>query len=394
MTTNWAGNHTYPTEPLLPSSISELAALVRAADEQGQRVRAIGSRHSFNAIADADVMVSLAQLPERFEVNPTTGTVTVNGAMTYGRLAELLRPEGLALNNLASLPHISIAGAISTGTHGSGRTNGILATAVTHLELIEADGSQRQVSVDDEPTYGVGLGALGIITAVTLRTEPEYLVEQRVFEQLPWDRFLASFDQVMDCAYSVSAFTDYDAATVDQVWLKRRTDQPDNSRRLLDLGATAATEPRHPLPGGRLPHFRLDFNPSDGAEIQSEFFVAHNDGVASIEALRSIGSDLADTLMVAEIRTVAGDTVAMSPCYLEDSVAFHFTWVLDQQRAAAAAARVFEALAPFSPRAHWGKVFPPIDQVSMLYPGLGAFNAVRTSDRFVNEWVETNLQLG
>jgi diketogulonate reductase-like aldo/keto reductase len=406
--TNWSGNHRYPTAITTPASLAELSDLVRDATAGGRTVRVVGSRHSFNGIADAEVMVSVADLPERFDIDRERDQVWVSGAMTYGRLAELLRPEELALHNLASLPHISIAGAISTGTHGSGSRNANLATAVVELELMLDNGEIHRVSLADSPLHGVGLGATGIITAVALRTEPAFLVEQRVVEHLPWDAYLTNFDQIMDSAYSVSAFTDYVGADLEQVWLKRRTDEPDNSAMLLELGGSAATGPRHPLPGesaeacttqlgeaglwsDRLPHFRLDFTPSSGDEIQSEFFVDRRDGVAAIQALRSIGAELTDAMMVSEIRTIAADPFPMSPCFERDSVAFHFTWVMDQQVADQAAAAVAAALAPFAPRAHWGKVFPRKPQL-VARLATREFAGQRPSARFVNDWLGDRLE--
>ena len=201
---NWAGNYSYRAPQLArPSSVEELQGLVAGA----RKIRALGSRHSFNSIADtAGTLVVLDRLDPDIRVDAANLTVTVNGGTRYGTLAAELQRQGFALHNLASLPHISVAGAVATGTHGSGDANGNLATAVAGLELVTADGSILRMHRGDEDFDGmvVGLGALGIVTKLTLDIRPSFDVAQSVFENLSWDLVLENFDRITSSAYSVS----------------------------------------------------------------------------------------------------------------------------------------------------------------------------------------------
>jgi xylitol oxidase len=358
---NWAGNVTYrATRVHRPATLAELREVVTRASS----LRALGSRHSFNAIADADELVSLRELPADVRTDGTT--VSFNAGLTYAELALALDRRGLALHNLASLPHISVAGAIATGTHGSGDANGSLATAVRALELMRADGELVTLRHGDADFAGavVHLGALGVITRITLAVEPAYELRQRVFEGLSWEAFAEHFDAVMGAGYSVSVWTSLHD-TVDAVWVKAETDVDT----LFD--ATPATVERHPLIGldpanatrqlgvpgpwwDRLPHFRMGFTPSSGEEIQSEYLLPREHAVAAIAALRALGGTLRPVLQVCEIRTVAADRLWMSPMYERDTVGLHFTWIRDQAAVEAALPPLEAALGG---RPHWGKVF-------------------------------------
>jgi alditol oxidase len=306
---------------------------------------------------------------------------------TYGEAAQSLAPHGMALRNLASLPHISVAGAVATATHGSGTGNGNLATSVAGFEYVNTAGEIISVdrSTPDFDGMVVSLGALGIVTTVSLNVVFDYQIEQHVYGELPLDVVVDQLAMILGAAYSVSVFTTFAGSLdgqVGQVWIKRRTDGSDRS---MDPGATfldapAATMQHHPIPGAngsictaqlgvpgpwadRLPHFRMGLTPSAGNEVQSEFFVGSVDGPRALEALRNTADEFADRLMVSEIRAVAADELWMSPQYRRSSVAFHFTWHPDGEAAGAAGdldravAVVEDALAPFAPRPHWGKVF-------------------------------------
>lgn len=385
---NWSGNvHYRAAEILHPHSEGELQELVRGAAE----VRALGSRHSFNTIADTDgVQLCLDQMPAAITVNEAAGTVTVGGGSTYGALAVELAARGWALGNLASLPHISVAGAIATATHGSGVDNANLAAAVVGLRLVDGTGEVRTVTRADTPDfagYVVGLGALGIVTEVTLEIEPAFDVAQHVYLDLEWDQVLADYDSVSSRAYSVSLFTDWSGNTVGQAWFKqrmgdgRRTDYPAQL-----LGGTAAAAAVHPLPGvsavncteqlgvpgpwqDRLSHFRMEFMPSAGEEIQSEYLLDRAHAVPAIQALRALSETITPLLLVAEIRTIAADDLWLSTAHGRDSIAFHFTWKREQQAVEAVVKLVEAALAPFSARPHWGKVFDAgASSLAPLYP--------------------------
>jgi xylitol oxidase len=370
--TNWAGTHVFRAGTIhRPTTRDDVRAIVARAP----RVRVLGSRHSFTAIVDSDELVSLADLPADVVVDHDAGTVSCNAALKYGELATALAAQGMALHNLASLPHISIGGAVATATHGSGDANGNLATAVSGLELVTSTGDVVIASRGDADFDGlvVGLGALGAVTRLTLDVEPAYEVRQRVFEGLTWEALFESFDAISASGYSVSVFTRW-GETVDQVWVKSRvTDAPEQERGDL-FGAVAATVDRHPilgldpvncspqlgLPGAwsdRLPHFRMGFTPSNGEEIQSEYHVARAHAVAAIRAVRGLAETLAPVLQVCEIRTIAADRLWMSPQYGQATVAFHFTWMREPEAVARVLVDLEAALAPLEPRPHWGKVF-------------------------------------
>lgn len=413
MRKNWAGNLTYRAADLAePTTIDEARELVA----RSRSIRVLGTRHCFNDIADtAGIQVSLAGLPPVIEVNDTRDAVRVSGALRYGDVAPVLDAQGLALANLASLPHISIVGAVATGTHGSGDRTGSLASAVRALTLLTADGDVRTVARGDADFDGavVSLGALGAVLDVTLDVQPSVPYAQHVFEHPRWDAILEDLGAVTGAGTSVSIFSTWqrtDAA--DQVWVKQAL--PDAAREAREavmarLSAVAATHRRHPIlsesaeaateqggvPGPwflRLPHFRMDFTPSAGAEIQSEYLVPRADAIAAIEAVRAMADRIAPLLLVNEIRTVQSDDLWLSSSYGTDVVALHFTWRPDEPAVRALLPRL-EAALPASARPHWGKVFTLAgDEIRARYPQWSEFAALR--DRldpertFVNEYLE------
>jgi xylitol oxidase len=408
---NWAGTHAYrATRIHRPSTVEEVREIVAAAP----RVRVLGSRHSFTDVGDSDELVALDGLPPDVVVDRAAGTVSVGAAVRYGELAEALNAEGLALHNLASLPHISIGGAIATATHGSGDGNGNLATAVAGLELVTSSGELIRAARGDPDFEGlvVGLGALGAVTRVTLDVEPAYEVRQRVFEGLSWDALFEHFDAIAASGYSVSVFTSWGDA-VEQVWVKSRvTDAAEEVRDEL-FGAVAATVDRHPIIGldpvnctpqlgvagpwsDRLPHFRMAFTPSNGEEIQSEFFVARRHAVAAIGAVRELAAVVRSLLQVAELRTMAADRLWMSPQHDQGTMAIHFTWKREPEAVLRVLADVEAALRPFGARPHWGKVFVArAADIAPLYERLPDFVALAERlDRrgaFRNPWLEERV---
>jgi alditol oxidase len=416
---NWAGSFAFGARGVCrPRSLGELREVVR----RSPRVRVLGTGHSFSRIADTSGdLVCVTELPQEAVVDRERATVTVSAGMRYGELAGRLRREGLALHNLGSLAHISVAGACQTSTHGSGNGNGSLATAVTAVEMVTADGDVVTVSreADGEEFDGavVALGALGVVTRLTLRVEPGYEVRQHVYEDLPWDALSEHFAEVFASAYSVSVFTDWRSPAVNQVWLKQRTDR-DGGRAPGPrwLGATLAQVPRHPLAGmspenctaqlgvagpwdERLPHFRLDYTPSSGEELQSEYFVAREDGPAALAAIAEVRQVVAPVLQACEIRTVAADGLWLSPAYRRDSVAFHFTWVKDAAAVAPVLTALERQLTPFAVRAHWAKLFRLDPQaVRAGYERAADFTALaRRYDpegRFRNAFLDTYLPGG
>ena len=375
--TNWAGNVAFGAAKLHhPTSIDEVQRIVAGSE----RVRALGSGHSFNPIADTvGDQISLAGMPPLLHIDAERSTVTVGGGVRYGELAPQLHRVGYALHNLGSLPHICIAGATATGTHGSGVTNGNLATAVRALELVTASADVVTLEMGDDDFAGavVALGMLGIVTSVTLALEPTFDVRQYVYDDLSLAQFTAHLDATMSAAYSVSVFTDWRGPVMNQVWVKHRTDamapgQFGTGPRFMD--ASLADGPRHPVPGvdpaacteqdgvpgpwqERLPHFRLDFTPSSGDELQSEYFVTRDTAVAALTAISSIAHLISPVLQICELRTIAADQLWLSPAYGRASFAIHFTWISDIAAVAPALIAIEEQLAPFAARPHWGKVF-------------------------------------
>jgi xylitol oxidase len=352
-------------------------------------------------------------LPADVVVDREAGTVSFGGGTRYGVLAEVLRDEGLALHNLASLPHISVAGAVATATHGSGASNGNLATAVAAVELVTSDGELRRFARGDEDFDGVvvGLGALGVVTRLTLDVEPAFEVAQRVYENLPWAAAAEHLGTILAAGYSVSLFTLF-GDDVDMVWVKSRTDRPAPPDGDL-FGATPATEDRNPVPGvdptnatpqlgrpgvwsDRLPHFRMGFTPSAGDELQSEYLVSLSDAVPALEAVRALGGRIRPLLQVCEIRAIAADGLWLSMNHERPSLAFHFTWKPLADHVHPVLAALEEALAPLAARPHWGKVFlAEADAIAPLYPHHADF--VRLVERldprgaFRNAWLERHV---
>ncbi len=407
--TNWAGNYTYSARSIhLPTSVAEAQEIIAGAE----RIHVLGSGHSFTAIADSAELVSLAGLPVQCEVDPRAGSVRVSGSLRYGELAERLGASGQALANLASLPHISVAGAIATATHGSGETNGNLATAVSALELIASDGEIVNAERGDPEFDGiiVGLGAVGAVLALTLDVEPEYAISQLVYEDMGWDPLFEHFDEIMASGYSVSVFTLWEDP-IHQVWVKRRAPAPEPPPTLF--GARAASEHRHPIPGldpenatpqlgrpgpwsDRLPHFRMGFTPSSGEEIQSEYLVPRGGAVAAIAAVRELGGMIRPLLQVSEISAIAADSLWMSPQYEADTIGIHFTWKRDQTEVERVLGHVEAALRPFGARPHWGKLFlADAQEVGSLYARVDDFRRLRERldprDAFRNAWLDRHV---
>jgi len=370
----WAGTHVFGAERIVNvRSLDEAQELVAASP----RIRALGTRHSFNDIADsAGVLVSLVDLDPRIEIAADGSTVSVSAGTTYGVLAAELQRRGFALHNMGSLPHISVAGAISTATHGSGNRNGNLATAVRALEVIGADGESSAVAAGDPHFEGsvVALGLLGVTARVTLAIEPSYRVRQDIYADLLWSTVLGSFDEVTGCGYSVSLFTNWLGDSVQRMWVKTRLAEGDDGSLPAELfgGRLEVTAQRSPagdfldntteqggIPGPwseRLPHFRFDATPSNGDEIQTEYLVDRADAAEALAALRPLGPLIEPALLITELRTVAADSLWMSTAYERDSLCIHFTWKNLPHEVAATIPLIEAALEQFSPRAHWGKV--------------------------------------
>lgn len=390
---NWSGTYEYRASSVeAPTSIAEVQQLVA----RSPRIRALGTRHSFNDVADTEgVLVTTTEIPADFVIDEERRVLTVGAGTRYAAVATYLTEQGWALHNMGSLPHISVAGAISTGTHGSGDLNGNLSTAVRGLQLVGPDGELRWIRHGDPDFAGsvVALGLLGVVVRVELAIEPTYLIRQDVYRGLAWSTLLSNVPAVTGAGYSVSIFTDWVTDPIQQVWVKRRlasADEPvadelsgavrdgsnsalivegvgDNTTQLGVAGAWSAT----------LPHFRIDSTPSNGDEIQTEYFIDRTDAPAALAAVRELGADIAPHLLVTELRTMAADDLWISPATGRESLAIHFTFKNDQAAVEALCPRIEAALEPFAPRPHWGKVNTmPKAVVASRYPRFADFRAL------------------
>ncbi len=413
---NWAGNYTYGVASVhRPDTLDQLQELVA----QSARIKALGSRHSFNGIADStEKLLSLENFNRIIGLDSARRTVTVEAGIKYGALSQWLHTQGFGLMNLASLPHISVAGACATATHGSGVRRANLAAAVSGMEIVTASGAVKNVSREADGAAFDGmvvhLGGIGIVTKITLDVVPTYLMRQDVYENLPFAQAEAHFEEIAASADSVSLFTDWKLARFNQVWRKREVKEYDAYAPEADFfGATLATRPLHPIPEvsaehctqqmgvpgpwhERLPHFRMDFTPSNGAELQTEYLLPRRHAVAALLALSEIRDRIAPLVLISEVRTVAADAPWMSPSYQRDSAAFHFTWANDWPAVSALLPQIEAALAPFAARPHWGKLFTQdAAQIAALYPKLPEFRALlQTCDpagKFRNAFLNDNI---
>ncbi|MDQ6694458.1 MAG: FAD-binding protein [Chloroflexota bacterium] len=407
---NWAGNYSYSADRLhYPETVEQVQEVVGRAD----KLKVLGSRHSFNSIADSPRgdLISLDRLPRLLLLDRDRRSVTVDGGARYGELSRQLHLEGYALRNLASLPHISVAGACATATHGSGNRNGNLATSVSAIELVTSQGTvvvlsrdqeqhDKQSGKQGEQLAGavVGLGGPGVVTKLTLDIVPAFTMRQDVYEDLPLDQLEKHFDEIVSSAYSVSLITDWQRENVSQVWMKRPVTEGAAFELEPDLfGAKLATTRLHPIPGisaeacteqmgvpgpwyDRLPHFRIDFTPSSGEELQSEYLLPRHHAISALRAIYGLRDRLAPLLQISEVRTVAADNLWMSPCYGQACVAIHFTWKKEWRAVRQLLPLIEEQLAPYDARPHWGKLFTmPPARVQSLYTRLPDFRQLLCS---------------
>jgi xylitol oxidase len=366
---NWAGNVEYGTDRVYPArSVEEVQEFVRTQS----KLKVLGTRHCFNHIADShDQFLSMKAMDSMVELNAEVRTVTIESGMSYGKLCPILESKGWALHNLASLPHISVAGACSTATHGSGVKNGNLSTAVSGLEIVNAAGEVVKLSraKDGETFQGavVGLGALGAVTKVTLDLTPSYQMQQYVYENLPLDELTRHFDAIESAAYSVSLFTDWQKKRINEVWLKHRMENGKSFDAPPEFyGAKRATKNLHPI-----------------AELSAE---------NCTEQMGVPGPHL----LITEIRTIAADNLWMSPCYKQDSVTIHFTLKPDWPSVSKLLLAIEKELAPFHARPHWGKLFTMAPaHLDSLYEKLPEFAALSRrfdpAGKFHNDFLNTNV---
>jgi xylitol oxidase len=238
----------------------------------------------------------------------------------------------------------------------------------------------------------VSLGALGIVTRITLDIEPTFDIRQDLYHGLPWDVVLERFDEVTSSAYSVSMFHNWLGDTIGQVWLKSRVDAPVPPSDLF--GAVRQTVDEHMIPGqpatnttqqggipgpwnDRLAHFKLGFTPSNGDELQSEFLVPRSSIIPALTAVRELGARIAPVLLITEVRTMSADQLWLSGAYDTDAVGIHFTWKKLPTEVGELLPDIEAVLLPLGARPHWGKVFAAgVDQLAPLYPRFDDFRAL------------------
>ncbi len=406
---NWSGNIEYrPAEIARPESISELQKVVADAS----KVRAYGSGHSFNTLADTDgTLIAFSEFDKNIEIDSSKMLVRVPAGVRYGEVAPKLHANGFALRNMGSLPHITVVGATSTGTHGSGVGNKNLSGSIAEIELITATGDAITLDQSELPAARVALGSIGIIHHLTLDIVPTYDVAQTVYFDLPFVQLISNLDAILSAGYSVSVLSMWGDEFVDQVWVKSKIGTNPVLTQNEWFGAKLATRKSNPireadsaaateqfgLPGPwfeRLPHFKLDFTPSFGEELQTEYFIDRKDAPAALNAIYKIREELSELIMVCEMRTVAQDENWLSEAYGRETFVFHFTWRPNIPAVEKLLLKIEASLEPFKARPHWGKVFTNnAFDFSSLYPKFNSFLTYRgtydPSRKFVNKLLET-----
>ena len=412
---NWAGNLEYSTGNVhYPKTVAEVQEVVKKC----KSLKALGSRHSFNKIADStENQVSLQELNKVISLDAASNTVTIEAGMRYGELAPYLHEKGYALHNLASLPHITVAGAVATATHGSGVTSGNLSTGISAIEFVNAAGDLVSLSKqkDGEQFNGavVALGALGVVTKLTLDLQPAFNMKQVVYRNLPMKELENNFNAIMSSGYSVSLFTDWKNKNVSEVWVKSRISD-DNVETPPELfGAKLATQNLHPIETEsaencteqmgvagpwyeRMPHFKMGFKPSAGKELQSEYFVPIEHAYSAMMAMEKLQEKITPHLFISEIRSIAADDFWMSPCYKKTCVALHTTWKQETEAVMNLLPLIEEQLAPFNAKPHWAKLFTLAPAVlQSRYEKLNDFkqlvNQYDPKGKFRNEFLSKNL---
>ncbi|AYG05303.1 FAD-binding protein [Gryllotalpicola protaetiae] len=398
---NWSANYAYRAPKIArPRTAGEVQELVTAATDASP-VRALGTRHTFNDVADpgdSGTLVNLAELPAKIEIDAERRVVTVAGGLRYGDLALALAAEGWALHNLASLPHISVAGAVATATHGSGSRNGNLSSVVAALTFVDGSGSLVTLRRGDADFDGavVAFGSLGIVTELELDIVPTFEIAQTIYLGVPYERV----SEALDLAYSVSVFTDWSPSSINQLWVKAAVAAPSVEASVRELGATPALHKVHMIAAAdaaatteqfgvagswheRLAHFKLDFQPSAGEEIQTEYLLPRRHAQAAVAAVRELTANVTPLLLISELRAIAADGLWLSTAYssgddewADGAIAFHFTWKREQAAVETASALLEATLARFGARPHWGKVYTDAARIPALYPRFADFAAL------------------
>jgi xylitol oxidase len=286
------------------------------------------------------------------------------------------------------------------------------------MEIVTADGEVKILSRQDGDRFHgavVGLGGLGVITKIRVDVQPTYQVAQAVYENLSMAQLEKHLEEIFASGYSVSFFTDWQNHRIGQVWIKRRLEPGAAAPKFAPdfYGATLATKKLHPIPshsaescteqGGvpgpwyeRLPHFKMNFTPSSGAELQTEYFVPRDKGYEAILAVEELRDQITPHLFVTELRTIAADDLWMSMAYQRPSMAVHFTWKPEWPAVKQILPQIEEKLAPFDARPHWAKLFTiPHARLKQLYTRMAEYQALLEhydpKGKFRNDYLNTNI---
>uniref|UniRef100_A0A915D0Y3 FAD-binding PCMH-type domain-containing protein n=1 Tax=Ditylenchus dipsaci TaxID=166011 RepID=A0A915D0Y3_9BILA len=417
---NWGGNFNFSTQDIkYPTTTAGVQQLVK---ECKGKIRPVGTRHSFSEIANTnDTLICLVHMNLILSVDPSVPSVTVQAGITYTDLIPFLQSIGLAIPMMASLGEISIAGAINTAVHGSGAGIGNLATQVLGLQMVLADGSVVQYSKGQNDTElaaaTVGLGALGIVTQVTLQAQPTYNLAINVFENMDMSVLDTQLYNITHSGYAINMWSTFGTPGVlDQVWITTKVDSNGvnaygNVSQLYGApAATAQSSPIAALPPTyvvpqmgivgpyyeRLTDYDLGLSGQEGQQTQSEYYVDFDDFVPALKALQTLSAEINAVVYVALFRITEKDELWMSPQYKKTTMAIHFSWQPKLDQVMALLPKIEAALAPFNPIPHWGKLYTlKPEQYLPLLPKYPEWREqVELHDpthKFRNKWLEENI---
>lgn len=407
---NWAKNITFSSQNYI--EIENLTQLQKVI-ESSNKLKVIGTGHSFSEIADTTgTLISLKNLDAEIEIDEKSQTVRVSAGTSYANLAKYLEKNGWALSNLASLGEITIAGAVMTGTHGSGSDNKVLSDSVVAIEMILASGDKFVIDRKDFaqfPGFVVSFGALGVFTKLTLKIVKSFSVKQVVYENIPIQSVLENFNEIFDRPYSASYFSNWSPKNTGQIWMKFLDNEKFSELQSNAYGGNLALTNQHPVkvnhPGNcteqmgvagkwlfRLPHFKLDSSPASGDEVQTEYLVDRDYVQGYINELTKIGEDIAARVYATEIRTMSSDDLWLSGAYGRETVGFHFTWKKTSEVKDFLPV-IENILGKNKGRPHWGKLFStPRAQLIERYPKYEEFRQLiqkyDSGNKFRNKFIE------
>ncbi|MGQ4331993.1 D-arabinono-1,4-lactone oxidase [Streptomyces hayashii] len=406
---NWGGNVVArPAREVTPASVEELADAVRRAAEDGLTVKAVGTGHSFTSIAATDGVLIRPQLLTGIrKIDRDDMTVTVEAGTPLKRLNLALAREGLSLTNMGDIMEQTVSGATSTGTHGTGRESASIAAQIKGLELVTADGSVLVCSEKENPEVfaaaRIGLGALGVVTALTFAVEPLFLLTARE-EPMPFDRVLAEFDELWA---ENEHFEFYWFPHTGSTNTKRNNRSAGPARpvsqvagwiedEFLSNGVFQAAQWVGRAAPGTIPAiarlsskalsartytdipYKVFTSPRRVRFVEMEYAVPREAVTETLRELRTMvdRSGLRISFPV-EVRTAPADDIALSTASGRDSayIAVHMVRGTAYQGYFTAAERIFTA---HEGRPHWGKVHTrDAEYFAGVYPRFEEFTALR-----------------